>query len=204
MPAAPFRRPAALDQVDAESIEAPGDIPLDSEVAHASAQLLLGHADDTELARLIDVIHDGGVDTVCELWAHSPATTLPGIAWRLYLIDQWGQRDLKQVRQRYNEGLAAPGVPGVPTPEAIGLDETLAANRAFLAGRLPSEQLWQLLGRMGALLRILATGASYGDTWITDDADDLAAHVTRRASALTRTSDELLQAGALARAGRLD
>lgn len=207
MARAPFRRPAPLEPADAEAIEAGVDIPADSEVAHASARLLVGEDDSHDLDALVSVIRSGGVDTVCELWSSSPATTLPGILWRLYLIHQWGVRDPDQLARRYREGLAAPQRPGVPEEVEVGLDETLHAIGALMRGewaRPDAPPLWSLLARTGVLLRIFAAGVTYGDTWITDDTDALADYVTTRAAALTRTADELHEAARRARARRLD
>lgn len=207
MAPAPFRRPAALDPADAEAIEANIDIPADSEVAHASARLLLGWDDTHDLDGLLTVIRSGGIDTVCELWASSPATTLPGILWRLYLIHQWSLRDPEQLARRYREGLAGPVIPGVPAGVTVGLDDTLHAIGALMRGegaRAETVPLWSLLARTGVLLRILAAGVTFGDAWITDHTDDLADYVTTRAAALTRTADELHEAARRARHNQLD
>ncbi|MBD3689745.1 hypothetical protein [Nanchangia anserum] len=207
MARAPFRRPAPLDPADAEAIEAGIDVPGDSEVAHASARLLVGHDDSHDLDALVGIIRSGGVDTVCELWSSSPATTLPGILWRLYLIHQWGVRDPDQLAKRYREGIAAPVIPGVAEGVQVGLDETLHAIGALMRGEWAAPDappLWSLLARSGVLLRILAAGVTFGDAWITDDTDALADYVTTRARALTRTAEELHEAARRARAGRLD
>ena len=78
------RRPAMLDAEQAENI--PG-----AEVAHLVAQTLLGIEKDTDqnVQHLRELLESGGVDTVSELWSASPANTLPGTLWRLYLVYQW-------------------------------------------------------------------------------------------------------------------
>src|SRR5690625_5940353 len=43
--------------------------------------------------RLITLIDTEGIDIVAGMWADSPATTLPGILWRLYLLREWTKQD---------------------------------------------------------------------------------------------------------------
>ena len=42
-----------------------------------------------------------GVDVIGELWATSPAGTLPGALWRLLLLREWIERDPALVESRY-------------------------------------------------------------------------------------------------------
>ena len=58
------------------------------------------------------------------------------------------------------------------------------------------------LDRAAAFFRVVATGSALDADWVSDD--DLAGALTRRASALLRTAEELGGAAELWRAGRLD
>lgn len=51
--------------------------------------------------RVLDVVARHGVDDVAEMWASSPATTLPGALWRLFLVREWVRRDPELVERRY-------------------------------------------------------------------------------------------------------
>jgi hypothetical protein len=109
------------------------------------------------------------------------------------------------VADRYRLGVdAAPvhgAVAGVVTPP--GPADVLAVADAVLSGVYTGD-LATALDRAAAFCRVLATGAAF-------DADHLdtvdpggADRLTRGASSLVRTADELARAGALWRAGRLE
>ncbi|MCL3793182.1 hypothetical protein H6X68_11440, partial [Actinomyces sp. 186855] len=96
----PFHRPARLE--DAESIEGSQDTAVASELAHSAAQALVGGFPETGLTREgVRAVAARGVDEVAELWADSPATTLPGTLWRLLLVREWLRRDPELISRRY-------------------------------------------------------------------------------------------------------
>src|SRR5690625_5358353 len=69
-----------------------------SDVAHMTAAAILsaGRAkgeDDEVVRRLVTLIDTEGVDIVAGMWADSPAPTLPGILWRLYLLRAGAEQD---------------------------------------------------------------------------------------------------------------
>lgn len=103
------RRPAMLDAEQAENIPGAEDGASSSEVAHLVAQTLLGieKESDENVQRLRQLLESGGIDTISELWSSSPAGTLPGTLWRLYLVYQWYLRDPQLVNNRFQQGLAA-------------------------------------------------------------------------------------------------
>ena len=115
-----FHRPARLDPEVAESIEGAADTASSSELAHRAAQALLGGRslpDDSHgsyddgasddpgewITRpgVVAAVAAHGVDAVAELWADSPATTLPGALWRLFLVREWIRRDPALIARRY-------------------------------------------------------------------------------------------------------
>lgn len=205
-----FRRPAMLDPRAADELQGDIDPALKSEVAHTTAGAIVhqgrsGGHDPELVARLVQLVEDEGLDVVAALWADSPAGTLPGALWRLYVLREWVRRDPRTVAERYRLGVqAAPVhdvVAGVASPP--GPDEVRDVADAVLSGVFTGD-LAVALERGAAFCRVLATGAAF-------DADDVeasdppaATRLTRGASSLVRTADELAEAAGLWRAGRLD
>ena len=90
-----FHRPARLDPEAAEQIEGSADTAVASELAHRAAQALIGGFPGTEdgddpvtRSGIVTAVAANGVDDIAELWADSPATTLPGTLWRLFLVHE--------------------------------------------------------------------------------------------------------------------
>lgn len=218
-----FHRPARLDPEVAEAIEGGEDPAVASELAHRTAQALVGGFPEPDDARgpepitregVVAVVAAHGVDAVAELWADSPATTLPGALWRLFLVREWLRRDPELIARRYAAVVdltgAGPEVLArleaalvearpVPSPERL---------RAALDGALDGAQgadapgLAPLLAATADFLRALAAGSD--PVWIEEDADELAHRVTRRPRALPATADELDEAARRAAALALD
>ena len=225
-----FHRPARLDPEAAESIEGAVDTAAASELAHQAAQALVGGGapvgDEPDAAGapgdsgewitrpgVVAAVADHGVDAVAELWADSPAATLPGSLWRLFLVREWIRRDPAPIARRYAtvidlsaaddsalsrfEAARAEARPA-PSPDDLRavLDRVLAGGLADTAALAP------VLLVVAGFLRALAAGSN--PVWIADDADELADRVTRRDSALLATADELTEAARRAESGRLD
>ena len=211
------RRPASLDGKEAELIWGDSDPALTSEVAHATANAVIRGpqrvGDDADLAGRVGAIIDAeGLDEIAALWSRSPATTLPGALWRLYLVRAWLQRDPETITMRYREGAAnAPTDADVANTDGAADDTATAAPQpALLDEHLASlfsgtseEEVDAVLDRAAAFLRVLAAGAATQTGWVTHD-DEAARPVTGRSSALTATAEEMTHAAALARSGRLD
>src|SRR5450830_941181 len=145
----------------------------------------------------------GGVDAA--LWADSPANTLPGALWRLYALREWVRRDPSIIAERYRLGLHAAQVhdvvAGVASPP--GPAEVVEGLDAVLSGVYAGE-LDVALERGAAFCRVLATGAAFDADYVEGVDEEVADAITRRASSMVRTADELEQAAALWRAGRLE
>lgn len=204
------RRPAILDNKDAELIWGDSDPALTSEAAHSTANAVLygpSHlAEDEGLARRVGAIIDAeGLDEIAGLWHRSPATTLPGALWRLYLLRAWLSRDPETITMRFRAGATNP-----PPADDAAAEPTAAPQPAQLDERLDTlfagtgeVALAEILEQSAAFLRVLAAGAATDPRWRTHD-DDAAHSVTRRPNALGATADELASAAARARAGTLD
>ena len=221
-----FHRPVLMEPAEAERYTGAEDTADTSALAHQSAQLLIGGylgADtDTTLtaAGLRKVVASHGVDVIGELWATSPAGTLPGALWRLLLLREWIERDPALVESRYAtvvtinddaaqarfEAALSQGqrVDSVAQVQAQ-LNELLLGGAFAGSQRTPSRrsQLYPTLLASAALLERLSR-ASEQDSWITDENDPLYDVVTSRARALATTAAELREAAAKAAVGKLD
>ncbi|MFC4556257.1 hypothetical protein [Georgenia faecalis] len=204
------RRPAMLDAQTADRIVGDVDPALRSEAAHTTAAVLLrrgrdGAEDRALVDRLIALVDAEGLDVVAALWAQSPARTLPGALWRLYLLREWVRRDPRTIAERFRLGMQRAEVAGViaGVADPPGPDEVRGTADAVLAGVYEGD-LDVALDRAASFFRVVATGAALDADWIADSDDDLARQVTRRAGALLATAEELEAAADLARAGELD
>lgn len=221
-----FHRPVLMEPAEAERYTGAEDTATTSALAHQSAQLLiggyLGADSDTTLtvAGLRKVVASHGVDVIGELWATSPAGTLPGALWRLLLLREWIERDPALVESRYAtvvtiddaaaqarfEAALSQGqrVDSVAQVQAQ-LNELLLGDASAGSQRAPSRrsQLYPTLLASAALLERLSR-ASEQDSWITDENDPLYDVVTSRARALATTAAELREAATKAAVGKLD
>ncbi|HLT85661.1 MAG TPA: hypothetical protein VKZ83_15620 [Phototrophicaceae bacterium] len=202
------RRPAMLDAQTAERIVGDVDPALRSQAAHTTAAVLVqrgraGAEDPDLLARLVALVDTEGLDTIAELWSQSSPTTLPGALWRLYLMREWVRTDPSTIAERFSLGRQRAEVAGViaGVVEPPGPDDVAHLADAVLAGVYEGE-LDVALDRAAAFFRVVATGSALDADWLSDD--ELAGALTRRASALLRTAEELEGAAELWRAGGLD
>ena len=197
------RRPAMLDAEQAENIPGAEDGAISSEVAHLVAQTLLGieKESDDKVQRLRQLLESGGVDTVSELWSNSPAGTLPGTLWRLYLVYQWYLRDPQLVNKRFQQGLATQKIGEVFSRDHC--EKSVAALMDKLAELWRAEtsiaQLAPLLERTSDFLKVLVSA-----DWIKDARDELADPVTLRPEALLQTARDLKLSAGAAQVNRLN
>lgn len=200
------RRPAMLDAEQAENIPGAEDGARSSEVAHLVAQTLLGIEKDSDqnVQHLRELLESGGVDTVSELWSASPANTLPGTLWRLYLVYQWYLRDPDLVNERFQQGLSALEIgEAAPVERSEKSVSTLMAELAALwQAKTSITGLGHLLDKVADFLHVLASGVSA--EWIKDARDELADPVTLRPQALLQTASDLKLSSRVAKANRLD
>ncbi len=200
------RRPAMLDAEQAENIPGAEDGAIASEVAHLVAQTLLGieKESDDQVKRLRELLESGGIDTVSELWSASPANTLPGTLWRLYLVYQWYLRDPDLVNERFQQGLSALEIgEAAPVERSDKTVSTLMEELAALwEAKTSITGLEPLLDKVADFLHVLASGVSA--EWIKDARDELADPVTLRPQALLQTASDLKLSARIAKANRLD
>lgn len=176
----PVRRPAELlDRLFAA--EDPAEV---SRAAHGTAQALLSRVRDDPSAdvvdRLVAFTDQHGIDDLAELWSRSPARSLPGALWRLYLLqlmihDDAGTAALLYERGRAEIATVDPIVAGAPAP--AGPDELVAMIDTILRGAFEGD-FAVALERAAAFCRVQASGATHL-------ADDYEPTEPERSSALT-------------------
>lgn len=195
----PVRRPAELfDRLF--SSDDPAEV---SRVAHATAVALVSRVRDQPadavVDRLVAFTDEHGIDTIAELWSRSPARSLPGTLWRLYLLQLMVHDDPRTAALLYERGRARLAsaddvVAGVPSP--AGPDELVTLSDAILRGVF-SGDLAVALDRAASFCRVEAAGAAD----LADDHDrtepERATTFTTRALRLTVYAEDLTSAAAL-------
>ena len=145
------------------------DPALVSEAADRAAQLLVRgtrETGDAEVAeRLLHLADTEGIETIAEVWSGSPADSLAGCLWRLYLLRSWVYADPLAVSRQFEAGQrsaqVARVVAGVAEPP--GPEQLKAMVDEVLRGIAGSEFADVLL-RAAAFARVVAAGrASLSD-----------------------------------------
>ena len=195
----PVRRPAELfDRLYQ------GDDPAEvSRIAHSTAQVLLSRVradpDADVVGRLVSFTDRHGIDDIAELWSRSPARSLPGTLWRLYLLQLMIHDDPQTAALVYERGrleLASADalVAGAPVP--AGPDELVELVDTILRGLFEGD-FAVALERAAAFCRVQSSGATH----LADDYEatesDRASAFTRRALRLSTYADDLTTAAGL-------
>jgi len=176
----PVKRPAELfDRLFAA--EDPAEV---SRVAHSTAHALLSRVredpDGEIVDRLVAFTDINGIDDIAELWSRSPAKSLPGALWRLYLLQLSIHDDPRTAALVYERGRvelnsADPVVAGAPVP--AGPDELVTLIDTILRGLFVGD-FAVALDRAAAFCRVQASGATHL-------ADDYESTEPERASSFT-------------------
>lgn len=195
----PVRRPAELfDRLFAA--EDPAEV---SRVAHSTAQALLSRvrADPSVdvVERLVAFTDDHGIDDIAELWSRSPARSLPGALWRLYLLqlmihDDAATAALLFERGRVEMATVDPVVVGAPAP--AGPDELVQLIDTILRGLFEGD-FAVALDRAAAFCRVQATGSTHLADDYENTESERATALTTRALRLSTYADDLSAAAAL-------
>lgn len=139
------------------------DPALVSEAADRAANLLVrgahGTSDPAVAERLIHLAETEGIETIAEVWSGSPADSLAGCLWRLFLLRSWVHASPAAVAAEYDAGRSrAPVawvVAGVADPP--GPDELRTMVDEVLRG-IASGDFADVLFRAAAFARVVATG----------------------------------------------
>ena len=134
-----------------------------SEAADRAANLLVRGArgsDDPAVAeRVLRLADTEGIETIAEVWAGSPADSLAGCLWRLFVLRSWVYADPATVAREYDAGRrtaqVAQVVAGVADPP--GPDELRTMVDEVLRG-IAGSDFADVLFRAAAFARVVATG----------------------------------------------
>jgi len=152
-----------------------------TEAADLAANLLVRGArstDDPEVAeRVLHLADTEGIETIAEVWAGSPADSLAGCLWRLFVLRSWVYADPVGVAREFEAGRrtaqVARVVAGVADPP--GPDQLRQMVDEVLRG-IAGSDFADVLFRAAAFARVVATGrASLEDVTPGQPID----HVTR-------------------------
>lgn len=146
-----------------DEIEAGDDPAMLQEAADRAATLLVrgarGSADASVADRVLHLAETEGLETLAQLWAGSPADSLAGSLWRLYVMRAWVYADPTGVAAQFEAGRAraqvARVVAGVADPP--GPDELRAMVDDVLRG-ITRGDFADVLLRAAAFARVVATG----------------------------------------------
>lgn len=198
------RRPAMPGARHFEAVADEADPAERSAAADRCATLLVrgAHdaADEAVVARVVGLAESEGLDTLAELWSGSPADSLAGCLWRLYLLRTWVHADPHGAARQFDAGRAhspvAEVVAGVEEPP--GPDEVRQLADRVLGGVVRgdfADTLW----RAAAFTRVVAAGRAHLDPEGTRSAyaTDLSA------AKLLTMSEQLEHAARLEAAGEL-
>jgi hypothetical protein len=139
------------------------DPALVTEAGDRAAELLVRGAresgDDAVAERLLHLADTEGIDSIAEVWSGSPADSLAGCLWRLYLLRSWVYADSAGVAREFEAGRSqaqvARVVAGVADPP--GVTELRTMVDEVLRG-IASGDFADVLFRAAAFARVVATG----------------------------------------------
>ncbi|GGU18954.1 hypothetical protein GCM10007979_17200 [Nocardioides albus] len=141
-----------------------GDDPaLVQEAADAAATALVRGARESDdpavVERILHLAESEGIETIAEVWSSSPAESLAGCLWRLYLLRSWVYADPVGAAREFEAGRTkaqvAQVVAGVAEPP--GPQELKAMVDEVLRGIAGSDFAVVLL-RAAAFSRVIAAG----------------------------------------------
>jgi hypothetical protein len=139
-----------------------------TEAADRCATLLVRGTHDTAdegvVARVVHLADTEGLDTLADLWSGSPADSLAGSLWRLYLLRSWVYADPAGAAREFDAGRAhtpvhevVAGVVDPPGPTEVR-DLTDLVLRGVVQGDFADT-----LYRAAAFARVVAAGRAHVD-----------------------------------------
>jgi hypothetical protein len=202
-------RPKPFAPADFEVFAGGADPSRISEAAHLAAHALVHHGREAEdplvTQRLVQLADQQGLESIAELWAESPARSLPGALWRLYALRAATQQNPERIAAYFKAGKEVAQVSKVVAgvAEPPGADEVQKMADTILSGAFDGE-FDVALERFAAFCRVVALG----QTNHADDADTSngahASKLTRSSHQLVKTAEDLEHAAASWRRGELD
>jgi hypothetical protein len=201
------RRPVMPGARHLEGIAGDADPATRSEAADRCANLLVRGAHDSDdeqvVARVVRLADDEGLEALADLWSGSPADSLAGCLWRLYLLRAWVHADPEGAAREFDAGRrrtpvheVVAGVVDPPGPDEVRhlADQVL---RGVARGDF-ADTLW----RAAAFARVVAAGRAMGDT-AADPSGRSAYQADLSASRLVTMAEQLEHAARLETEGHL-
>jgi len=187
-----------------EAITDDSDPAARTEAADRAATVLVrgthGTEDERVVARVVRLAETEGIDTLAELWSGSPADSLAGCLWRLYLLRAWVHADPGGAAREFDAGRrhtpvqeVVAGVVDPPGPQEVRqlADQVL---RGVVQGDLADT-----LFRAAAFARVCAAGRAHAGA-----SHALSSYDTDlSASRLLSMAEQLEHAGQLELSGHL-
>jgi len=199
-------RPAMPGAASFEAIETTdhgADPAVLAEAADRAAVALVrgarDQADEALVSRVVHLADTEGLETLAELWAGSPAESLAGVLWRLYVLRSWVYADPQTAAREFDRGRAlapvAEAISGVEEPP--GPSEVQALVDSVLGGVVVGD-FADTIFRAAAFARVAAAGRAHSEEHGGSSYDsDLAA------ARLLTLADQLQRAGHLELDGKL-
>ena len=184
-----------------------GDPATRSEAADRCANLLVrgahSNADEEVVARVVRLADTEGLEAIADLWAGSPADSLAGCLWRLYLLRTWVYADPESAAREFDQGRrrtpvheVVAGVVDPPGPDEVRHRADLVL-RGVARGDF-ADTLW----RAAAFARVVAAGRAGTDT-SADPSGHTAYRADLSAAKLVTMAEQLEHAARLEAAGHL-
>ncbi|HEY8293972.1 MAG TPA: hypothetical protein VIG41_01425 [Micrococcaceae bacterium] len=202
-------KPKPFAPIDFEPFAGGPDPARVSEAAHLAAHALVHHGraneDPAVTKRLVKLADQQGLESIAEMWAASPARSLPGALWRLYALRAATKADPERIAVYFKAGKdtaqVSHAVAGVAEPP--GADELNTMADAILSGAFNGE-FDVALERSAAFCRVVALGQSKVADAREAGSAEHATKLTRNAHQLVKTAEDLEHAAAAWRRGELD
>ena len=180
-----------------------------SEAAHLAARALVRggrESNDPEITkRLVKLADKQGLEAIAEMWAASPARSLPGALWRLYALRAATLHDPEGISVFFRAGQqkaqVANAVAGVAEPP--GAEEITVMANAILSGAFDGD-FDIALDRSAAFCRVVALGQATLAVERGVAHPEHATALTKKAHQLVRTAEDLESAAKSWRKGELD
>lgn len=202
-------KPKPFAPIDFEPFAGGADPARVSEAAHLAAQALVRRGrdsdDPTVTERLVKLADEQGLEAIAEMWAASPARSLPGALWRLYALRAATIQNPERISVYFRAGKDTAQVSRVVAgaAEPPGAEEMKAMADAILSGAFDGE-FDVALERSAAFCRVVALGQATLADGAEHGNEGRASKLTRNSHLLVKTAEDLEHAANAWRLGELD
>ncbi|WP_426301554.1 hypothetical protein [Arthrobacter sp. R-11] len=202
-------KPKPFAPIDFEPFAGGADPARVSEAAHLAAQALVRRGRDSDdpkvTKRLVKLADEQGLDAIAEMWAESPARSLPGALWRLYALRAATMQNSERISVYFKAGRDTAQVSHVVAgaAEPPGADEMKQMADAILSGAFDGD-FDVALERSAAFCRVVALGQATIADSAEHASESHASKLTRSSHQLVKTAEDLEHAANAWRLGELD